>query len=62
MTTLEFMHAVEHERTVRQQAWEAFIETVRAFGTDRGWPDTLRAVSQAMQADERHKRELFERR
>ena len=32
------------------------------FAEEHGWPDTLRAIAAAMQADERHKRELMDRR
>jgi len=32
------------------------------FAAEHGWPDTLRAIAQALQADEREKRELFDRR
>ena len=32
------------------------------FAAAHGWPDTLRAVAQAMDADERERRELVDRR
>jgi hypothetical protein len=32
------------------------------FAKEHGWPDTLRAIAQAMQDDERHRRELVDRR
>ena len=35
---------------------------IREFAEEHGWPDTLRAIAAAMQADERHKRELMDRR
>ena len=35
---------------------------IDAFADAHGWPDTLRAIAQAMQMDERHKRELMDRR
>ena len=35
---------------------------IRDFAAAHGWPDTLRAVAQAMDADERERRELMDRR
>lgn len=35
---------------------------IRQFAEGYGWPDTLRALAQAMQADEQMKREAMDRR
>jgi hypothetical protein len=37
-------------------------DQIDAFAQAHGWPATLRAVAQAMQDDERHRRELMDRR
>jgi hypothetical protein len=38
------------------------MRELKAFAAEHGWPDTLRAIAQAMAADERHRRELVDRR
>ena len=38
------------------------VDRVRDFAAAHGWPDTLRAIAQAMDADERERRELVDRR
>jgi hypothetical protein len=37
-------------------------DEIDTFAQTHGWPATLRAISQAMQDDERHRRELVDRR
>lgn len=37
-------------------------DALEAFAAAYGWPDTLRAIAQAMDADERERRELVDRR
>jgi hypothetical protein len=37
-------------------------DDIDTFAQAHGWPATLRAIAQAMQDDERHRRELVDRR
>jgi hypothetical protein len=37
-------------------------DQIDTFAQAHGWPATLRAIAQAMQDDERHRRELVDRR
>jgi hypothetical protein len=53
--------------TAVTEAFDGFIGTaitmqIREFAEAYGWPDTLRALAQAWQADEQAKREVMDRR
>ena len=37
-------------------------DTIRVFAEAHGWPDTLRAIAQAMAAEDQARRELMDRR
>ena len=62
-TSIWLRHAAElldgqHDPFYRTSAKDA----LEAFAEAHGWPDTLRAVAAAMDADERERRELMDRR